>query len=730
VRRRCWIDRRAWSLLSIVSASLCVLALSGSTSAASNLGMSRFFPGLFYPNAPSQTGAVLVPVAPGNGFAGADIALGASGGVVVGTVSGPEGPVAGLLIEAFRGSITVAGRTDGDGNFSLEGVPAGSAALRFSSDHPLSRDDAHAAVYLGGSRDLGSSLRLEILDSAIEEIGTVDLELGVVLGGRIHSVEGDPLEEAIVRIEEVGGAMWTTRTDQNGEYRQGGLHGGSYRIRATPPAGGYLSEFFGGARTEPEAELVAVSAPAQRVDLHIELDRGGEIRGQIRAEGSNAPYPDFIVEARESDSGETYSAETDIFGAYAIEGLPAGSYLIFVPRLNRYFPGVVRVEDARAIEVAEGAVSGRVDMTGFDLGTCQLGPGARGRIEGNLDADLSITSEILVTAYSESDTVESAFDQFGPYQLDCVPRGSYRVRFLPRGGYRTQWHEEASNEQGALLVSVNADTIRAVDYRAEKSGWITGRVTEGAGGAGIEGVRVRARSNVGTTSATARTGSDGTYRIDALADGSGLPAGLYWVNAESTLVADPDVTPVRQPTISAHASESRVEISATLDSELAWSYRIWRHRIGTGGTAKGPIEESLHPAGGGPLDVIDHPEPGVYRYELEASPVDSAPPVFRAWSNDVEFLLSPGARIFAYPDPWNGIGAIRLRRSGAMAEMSISIVDVAGRRIATVPWPFGSETSWDATDASGREVPSGVYFLGLRNEVGRLLDVTTIVIER
>jgi hypothetical protein len=198
------------------------------------------------------------------------------------------------------------------------------------------------------------------------------------------------------------------------------------------------------------------------------------------------------------------------------------------------------------------------------------------------------------------------------------------------------------------------------------------------------------------------------------------------------LVPDPDVTPVLQPFLSAEVRGENIHVSGVLDGALAWSYRIWRHPVGTSADRADPVLESDHPPGAGAIELIDHPASGTYRYEIEASPAPPlAAPVMRAWSNAVRFEPGVQTRIRAFPDPWNGIGSVRLQRAGLRGATRISVVTVGGRQIATWTWPSGdSETTWEGTDASGRAVPSGVYFLGLRDEVGRLLDVTTIVVER
>ena len=54
----------------------------------------------------------------------------------------------------------------------------------------------------------------------------------------------------------------------------------------------------------------------------------------------------------------------------------------------------------------------------------------------------------------------------------------------------------------------------------------------------------------------------------------------------------------------------------------------------------------------------------------------------------------------------------------------IVIHDVAGRRVAALPW-VGARVEWDGRDEAGRELPSGAYFYRLEgvtaSEGGRVL---------
>ncbi|MCA9730101.1 MAG: carboxypeptidase regulatory-like domain-containing protein, partial [Candidatus Eisenbacteria bacterium] len=538
--RRCWLySILAWGLLCL-----------GASEASARLGASRFFPGLYYPDAPQEADAQVIDVAENAGFDSADLSLSPAGGTLTGEVVGPDGPAVGLLVQAWVGTIRVDGRTDDSGRFSLEGVPAGSVLLRFSSDAPYSRDRAHAAAYLGGVDAPDQSPRIELADQESKDIGHQTLEWGAILGGRVMTPEGFGLEGARIRIEDGAGGFWSTETGPQGRWRQGGLAAGSYLVEVTPPSGPYLSEFFGGARTSDEAALVSATVPSERLDLDVDLDVGGEIDGRVRNE-TGSPYPDFEVEFEDRDRGTVFKTRTEDHGEYAMTGLPAGSYYVFVPRLNRYFPSAVHVEDARTVTVAEGAVAGRVDVIGFDLGDCRLSNDGRGVIHGVLDVDFAYTDAVVVTALSPSDTVETAFHDPGAYSLDCVPPGDYLVRFVAQGGYPRLFHPGVPDEAQAVRVTVAGDTAMAVDYLPDRSTWIAGRVLDAESNTPIGAVRVSARSTNGRVVASALTEADGFYRIETLPDGSGLPAGSYRVLAESTLVPDPDVTPVLQPTVSA-----------------------------------------------------------------------------------------------------------------------------------------------------------------------------------
>ncbi|MEZ4652828.1 MAG: carboxypeptidase regulatory-like domain-containing protein [Candidatus Eisenbacteria bacterium] len=501
-------------------------------------------------------------------------------------------------------------------------------------------------------------------------------------------------------------------------------------MEVTPPSGPYLSEFFGGARTSDEAALVSATVPSERLDLDVDLDVGGEIDGRVRNE-TGSPYPDFEVEFEDRDRGTVFKTRTEDHGEYAMTGLPAGSYYVFVPRLNRYFPSAVHVEDARTVTVAEGAVAGRVDVIGFDLGDCRLSNDGRGVIHGVLDVDFAYTDAVVVTALSPSDTVETAFHDPGAYSLDCVPPGDYLVRFVAQGGYPRLFHPGVPDEAQAVRVTVAGDTAMAVDYLPDRSTWIAGRVLDAESNTPIGAVRVSARSTNGRVVASALTEADGFYRIETLPDGSGLPAGSYRVLAESTLVPDPDVTPVLQPTVSARQDGDQIRIAVGLAELGSWRVRVWRS---TDPEEPGELVLDRMVSGAvGSVEILDRPPTsGTYRYALQADLLlDTGPEPLRAWSDPVAFARLVRVQVWAYPDPWSGVGAVRLRRSVSSERMQLAIISASGRRVASLDWPTNEvERVWNGTDSRGRPVPSGVYYLGLRDGTGRLLDGTTVVIGR
>jgi hypothetical protein len=90
----------------------------------------------------------------------------------------------------------------------------------------------------------------------------------------------------------------------------------------------------------------------------------------------------------------------------------------------------------------------------------------------------------------------------------------------------------------------------------------------------------------------------------------------------------------------------------------------------------------------------------------------------------------PSAAPIASPNPFVAATTLSLAGVPVVDGAVVDIVDVSGRLVCRLDVPAGgdSKVGWNATDASGRRVPAGVYFAVVPAAGGRL--VTRLVVAR
>jgi Big-like domain-containing protein/carboxypeptidase family protein len=136
----------------------------------------------------------------------------------------------------------VSGTTDGAGTFRLDRIPSGDWRLFAGA-----RD--HVSGYLGPD-----GFTLDQADATVIRVGTrsvssleVTLPDGFEISGRVSGPDGEPVVDAQVARSggvDQGGAG-VDRTDENGEFRIGGVTPGSYTVFIlAPERTGYVSGYF------------------------------------------------------------------------------------------------------------------------------------------------------------------------------------------------------------------------------------------------------------------------------------------------------------------------------------------------------------------------------------------------------------------------------------------------------------------------------------------------------
>ncbi len=143
---------------------------------------------------------------------------------VSGAVSGPDGPLAGVVVELTDGVETFRAVTQPDGSYALPRVPAGAYTLSVP-DPPPGYEPAAGVSVTVGSTDLPNQ------DIVLERVAPTGSVSGTVL------LDGAPAAGVQVTIRPSTGSPIATTTDREGTYGVGDLLPGTYEIVVAAPDG-------------------------------------------------------------------------------------------------------------------------------------------------------------------------------------------------------------------------------------------------------------------------------------------------------------------------------------------------------------------------------------------------------------------------------------------------------------------------------------------------------------
>lgn len=211
----------------------------------------------------------------------------------------------------LRGVVTVFAR--GPGQFAPADIDADGVA-RFEALLPGTYDVLAQCEGIGQAR-IEAPLQL---DAGAHEV-TLMVERGYTVRGTVVDGEDEPLPEAEVMAYgvEAGAATIPMRAncDADGGFVVAGLTPGKYELRALSPSHAW-----------PESTAFVVTH-ADPDDLEIRFGAMGRVEGYVR-NAAGDPVAGASVGVRRANDFAYTTTDADDAGHYALEGLPAGQYIL------------------------------------------------------------------------------------------------------------------------------------------------------------------------------------------------------------------------------------------------------------------------------------------------------------------------------------------------------------------------------------------------------------------
>ena len=495
----------------------------------------------YWVGGPTEAEATELVMTGGIGLAGQDVAL-PLGARLSGTVRGGSTltaiPNASIEVRRAWGSswqtvATVYANTSGA--FSVPGLPAGEYRVWVSAPYGTS----WMSSWVGGATfDSATRYPVELGDAppAIDVV----LFAGATITGTV-TAGADPLPMATVAAVRLDGTtpvdVVSRSTSTDGTYSLGGLPAGTYRIRVNAPyQSQWVTTWLGGTLTVDGAAEVVVAAGSTVGGKHIEMILGASISGTVTSASgavSGATIYAYVPTQWGGYTAVGSSVTSNASGAFAVRGLPAGTYRLMITppsgsELLSTWIGGADFATATQYTVALGG-SATAGTTVLQLGSLLSGSVLG---DGVGIANAGVTAYRVGSAGSQEwlDSTSTNFD--GEFTFTKrMPAGSIRLyaslntyTYGP-SPYLTTWFDGKQSFADATPIEIVAGEPTSVSLALIKGASVSGQVLAGAPAIPVEDATVEVCRDSFWNCKSLTTGADGTYSA------IGLEAGKYLVRA-------------------------------------------------------------------------------------------------------------------------------------------------------------------------------------------------------
>lgn len=444
-------------------------------------------------------------------------------------------PVAGARVRAYNGVDALAKvvDTDAQGTYRLGYVPPGSYRLMVSDP-----TGDHVTAWSGAASSLATAAPIAVVDGP-PVTADVALTPRSTIGGTVtNQATGRPVAGLWATLYDAAGATLGARvTDATGWFQFRYLAAGSYRLKLSDPAGGYVAEHWRDATTLATATPIPVgSGGLTRTDVAVAPL--GTVTGVVTDQHTGTAVVGTWVSMYDTSGRLLGTRATDATGRYTFRSLASGSYHLLIAHpqggwVREWWRDATSQATATPVAVTGGTTTANavVRRTASLSGVVTSSTTAR-PIAG-------VRVSLLNPDGTGAGLATTGVD--GRYQLTNLTPGTYTISFGdPTGAHRAEYWADAPTLAGATTVVAVAGAAVVANAALDPVTALDVLVVADDTGQGIAGARVTLLDATGRSiglayaDATGRTRfpslAPGTYRL-SLGDPSGAHVAEYWQDA-------------------------------------------------------------------------------------------------------------------------------------------------------------------------------------------------------